>query len=259
MTMLENLEEVLLELNRFEKSSTNGKDEPTGASEGESSDLAAANAAAAVKIPPLLEEYISFVAKTGNTCFPWPKIKPLIKLKLEQVIAEFYSTSPTEDLPSVPNVDPFSFTACRDKVFAQLEFFNGIPFTVQRLCELLVAPKKHYKRTDKFMRALEKNVLVVSTVEAKANSSKDEDEEQEMTNGDGDNVSRPSSGHFCLNGDVDRLGEMREDEDNPKLPEEDQKEKEGLERLSSDGATEEAEEEDTKGNSPVIMNCDDKN
>ena len=37
---------------------------------------------------------------------------------------------------------------------------------MQRLAELLTAPRRHYKRTDKFMRALEKNMLIVSTVEA---------------------------------------------------------------------------------------------
>lgn len=39
------------------------------------------------------------------------------------------------------------------------------PFTIQRLCELLCSPRKHYKRTDKFMRGVEKNLLVVSTVD----------------------------------------------------------------------------------------------
>ncbi|CAB4063390.1 PPP4R2 [Lepeophtheirus salmonis] len=58
------------------------------------------------------------------------------------------------------------FDVVKDTVFEQLEFFAGIPFTVQRLCELLTSPSKHYKRTDKFMRALEKNMLVVSTVES---------------------------------------------------------------------------------------------
>ena len=37
-----------------------------------------------------------------------------------------------------------------------LPFFSGIPFTMQRLCELLTQPKRHYKRVDKFMRGLEK-------------------------------------------------------------------------------------------------------
>lgn len=30
------------------------------------------------------------------------------------------------------------------------------PFTIQRLCELITEPKKHYKRADKFLRGIEK-------------------------------------------------------------------------------------------------------
>ena len=105
------------------------------------------------------------VTRTGSTLFAWPKIKPLLRAKMERVIEEFYTHSPVDDLPAVPNVDQFSFPACREKVFQQLDCFAGIPFTVQRLCELLTAPRKHYKRTDKFMRALEKNMLIVSCVE----------------------------------------------------------------------------------------------
>ena len=137
---MDNAEEVLMELNHF----VTAKAPPE-------------------TLPPVLEEYFVHVAKTGATVFPWTKIKPVFRAKLENVITEFSPTS--EDVPAVPNVDQFSFGACKEKVFQQLDCFNGIPFTVQRLCELLIAPRKHYKRTDKFMRALEKNMLVVSTIE----------------------------------------------------------------------------------------------
>jgi PPP4R2 len=60
----------------------------------------------------------------------------------------------------MPNVDPFNFDAVKGKVFEQLDAFIGIPFTVQRLAELVTSPRRHYRRTDKFMRALEKNMLV---------------------------------------------------------------------------------------------------
>ena len=35
-------------------------------------------------------------------------------------------------------------------------FVFSAPFTIQRLAELVVEPRKHYKRTDKFLRAIEK-------------------------------------------------------------------------------------------------------
>ncbi len=148
----DNLEEVLMELNKLEKRL------------GESS---SADKSQSV-ITPVLDEYLNSVARTGATHFPWPKIKPLFRAKLESVIDEFHAFSPTDNLPAVPNVDAFSFSACREKVFQQLECFCGVPFTVQRLCELMTAPKRHYKRSDKFMRALEKNMLIVSTVDPKA-------------------------------------------------------------------------------------------
>ena len=37
-----------------------------------------------------------------------------------------------------------------------------IPFTIQRLCELCVEPKKHYNSAGKYLRAVEKSLLVTS-------------------------------------------------------------------------------------------------
>lgn len=50
----------------------------------------------------------------------------------------------------------------------RFDTFNGPPFTIQRLCELLSCPRKEYNRVDKFMRAVEKNILVVSTCELRS-------------------------------------------------------------------------------------------
>nr|SVE75344.1 EOG090X0BWU [Daphnia dolichocephala] len=117
------------------------------------------------EIPKTLEEYINHLAKTGETLFPWPKIRAVLRHKLELVIANFKEVCPTENLPPCPNVEPFNFEIVRDKILQQFDSFTCAPFTIQRLCELLCAPRKHYKRTDKFMRGIEKNLLVVTTVD----------------------------------------------------------------------------------------------
>ena len=37
--------------------------------------------------------------------------------------------TPTDEIPPVPNVDVFNFSAIKNKVFEQLDAFSGIPFT----------------------------------------------------------------------------------------------------------------------------------
>ena len=43
--------------------------------------------------------------------------------------------------------------------------FRSPPFTIQRLCELCVEPKKHYNSVGKYLRAVEKSILVTSTMD----------------------------------------------------------------------------------------------
>nr|CAG4641145.1 EOG090X0BWU [Eulimnadia texana] len=137
---MENAEVVLRELEEFERSDAHD-------------------------IPRTLEDYLQHIAKTGDVIFPWIKAKSLIRKKIEIIIAEFHKLCPTENLKPSPNVDPFNFDTQKAKIFDLFETFSSAPFTIQRLCELLIAPQRHYKRTDKFMRGIEKNLLVVSTVE----------------------------------------------------------------------------------------------
>ncbi|EKM83031.1 hypothetical protein AGABI1DRAFT_125508 [Agaricus bisporus var. burnettii JB137-S8] len=47
-------------------------------------------------------------------------------------------------------------------VFEQLDSFSSAPFSVQRLCELCVKPKSHYNSVGKYLRAVEKSILVTS-------------------------------------------------------------------------------------------------
>lgn len=120
------------------------------------------------QVPVELEEYLRYVAKTGNTLFQWTLVKPFIREKILNVIAEFAEQSSIADIPPYPNVDPFNYEAMKTVLLDRFDTFNGPPFTIQRLCELLSCPRKEYSRVDKFMRAVEKNILVVSTCELRA-------------------------------------------------------------------------------------------
>ncbi|XP_053608428.1 serine/threonine-protein phosphatase 4 regulatory subunit 2 [Plodia interpunctella] len=116
-------------------------------------------------IPQELNEYLAYVARTGDPVYQWPLVKSLFKEKLLNVITDFYETSPGIDIPPYPNVDPFNYDTMKNSLLERLDSFTSAPFTVQRICELLTYPRKQYNRVDKFMRAIEKNILVVSTRE----------------------------------------------------------------------------------------------
>ena len=124
-------------------------------------------------IPPVLDEYLLRIARNGEIIFPWGKLKPLLKRKLEVVCDEFNATT-TEEIPQqVPNFDNFHYETLKKSILQAVDAFTSAPFTIQRLCELVTNPKKHYNRTDKYMRGLEKNVLVVSTIEPRIGAQND--------------------------------------------------------------------------------------
>lgn len=116
-------------------------------------------------IPPILEDYFRSVAKTGKTLFPWQHLKMAFIQKVEQVMEQFCKEDPCDRLKPVPNVENTKFEELRQRIIDAMQKFTGAPFTVQRICELVTQPKKHYTQCDKFMRGIEKNVMVVSTVD----------------------------------------------------------------------------------------------
>ncbi|KAL4077180.1 PPP4R2-domain-containing protein [Scleroderma yunnanense] len=128
----------------------------------------------------------------------WGQLRDMIKYKLEQNISVFLSDA--EQGPQIieaepPNVGtpdsagnlrlaPFpprkrndlnpvdtpkvymnreEANEMKDAIFKQLhEFDEDPPFTIQRVCELCVYPKRYYKAIGKYLRAVEKSLLVTS-------------------------------------------------------------------------------------------------
>ncbi|XP_034023369.1 serine/threonine-protein phosphatase 4 regulatory subunit 2-B [Thalassophryne amazonica] len=113
---------------------------------------------------PLLEQFLCHVAKTGETIVPWSQFKNYFLFKLEEVMDDFRASAPEQRGPANPNVESIPFEDMKERILKIVKGYNGIPFTIQRLCELLTEPKRNYTGTDKFLRGVEKNVMVVSCI-----------------------------------------------------------------------------------------------
>ncbi|KAJ3603019.1 hypothetical protein NHX12_030763 [Muraenolepis orangiensis] len=113
---------------------------------------------------PLLEQFLCHIAKTGETLVQWPQFKNYFLFKLESVMEDFRASVPEQRGPANPNVESVPFEDMKERILKIVQAYNGIPFTIQRLCELLTEPKRNYTGTEKFLRGIEKNVMVVSCV-----------------------------------------------------------------------------------------------
>ncbi|XP_051518181.1 serine/threonine-protein phosphatase 4 regulatory subunit 2-A isoform X2 [Myxocyprinus asiaticus] len=113
---------------------------------------------------PILDQFLSHVARTGETMIQWSQFKSYFLFKLEKVMDDFIASCPEQRGPANPNVEYIPFEEMKQRILKIVNGYNGIPFTIQRLCELLTEPKRNYTGTDKFLRGVEKNVMVVSCV-----------------------------------------------------------------------------------------------
>ncbi|GCC20472.1 serine/threonine-protein phosphatase 4 regulatory subunit 2-B [Chiloscyllium punctatum] len=116
------------------------------------------------EVSSLLDQFLCHVAKTGETLIPWSQFKSYFVFKLEKVMDDFRASAPEPRAPPNPNVEYVPYEEMKNRILKIVNGFMGIPFTIQRLCELLTDPKKNYTGTDKFLRGVEKNVMVVSCV-----------------------------------------------------------------------------------------------
>ena len=117
----------------------------------------------ALDVPPTLLQVLEYTARTGAYVHEWELLKPLVLARMEQVATEANARNP--DCPSESAVH--SFDVVRKRLRASVQAFVLAPFTVQRLCEVLLDPTKHYKSTHKLMGSLEK-LVTVSSIQQRA-------------------------------------------------------------------------------------------
>jgi len=114
-------------------------------------------------VTPELEQILSDIAKTGLTCNRWDHLKQLIAYKLTQTVSGFSDFSSASDGTN-PEENPTG--SLHGRIDKALTEFPEPPFTLQRICELILQPQKHYKTAKKFLFAFEKLVTVSITNES---------------------------------------------------------------------------------------------
>ncbi|XP_037464746.1 serine/threonine-protein phosphatase 4 regulatory subunit 2-like [Triticum dicoccoides] len=117
--------------------------------------------------PEEMRAMIEVIAETGKFWHDWSFLKRLLSLQLMQVLGEYSEAQMVirEDGQQQNSL----FRETHSELFSQLNdallrFEEGPPFTLQRLCEILLDPKGTYTKLSKLALALEKNLLVTSTI-----------------------------------------------------------------------------------------------
>eukprot|EP01001_Neometanema_parovale_P013073 NODE_9431_length_642_cov_143.969171_g9165_i0.p1 GENE.NODE_9431_length_642_cov_143.969171_g9165_i0~~NODE_9431_length_642_cov_143.969171_g9165_i0.p1 ORF type:complete len:137 (+),score=24.85 NODE_9431_length_642_cov_143.969171_g9165_i0:56-466(+) len=90
-----------------------------------------------------------FIANTGRHCYEWELVKPVLSLAIQECLGNGTA----------------EFNEDRDDIISCLDSFSGPPFTLQRLCEILVEPERYYKTKEKIAFAMAKQTSVTSTIE----------------------------------------------------------------------------------------------
>ncbi|KAH9001350.1 PPP4R2-domain-containing protein [Lactarius akahatsu] len=136
------------------------------------------------------------ISSTDVLDVDWPKLRDIIKYKIDQNIAAFLADSHKTSSIYVPPFSPRPSTnggmklppftsrerdesnpneapkaeytaeeavAAKETIYSQLDGFDSAPFTIQRLADLCARPRENYTALGKYCRALEKSLFVTST------------------------------------------------------------------------------------------------
>lgn len=95
----------------------------------------------------------------------WEELQQAIVNRLGNVLDQYVERNKdcNEEDYQEPNVDKFDMEASRAEIMSLISSFTDPPFTIQRICELLLSPFFYYDKISTFLRGLEKNLRVVSS------------------------------------------------------------------------------------------------
>ncbi|XP_027109865.1 serine/threonine-protein phosphatase 4 regulatory subunit 2 isoform X1 [Coffea eugenioides] len=106
---------------------------------------------------------LEVIAATGKFWHEWDKLKGMLSFYLKQVLSQY----PEAKLSSEQQISSMgeTFLELVKRLDDALQsFVEGPPFTLQRVCEILLAARTIYPNLSKLALALEKNLLVTSVL-----------------------------------------------------------------------------------------------
>lgn len=108
-------------------------------------------------------QILQVIGSTGRFWHDWDKLKSMLSFQLKQVLSEYPEAKMTSEQQYASLGE--SYIELVNRLDEALTcFIEGPPFTLQRLCEILLGAKNIYPNLSKLALALEKNLLVTSTL-----------------------------------------------------------------------------------------------
>jgi len=94
----------------------------------------------------------------GDAIYRWDSLKHLVLIQLQNVLDEYKEAGEGK----LPPVDGESFEVRYGRLKQFLNDFAIPPFTIQRMAELLIEPRRHYRNADTFFFSFCKLVYGIS-------------------------------------------------------------------------------------------------
>jgi len=115
------------------------------------------------------DEILQEIARTGMICYPWELIKPIVAHKLEQVVGKYKLKKLNHPdqltLKRLMKEQPEHCLKDQQELYNKLLTFENPPWTIQRLCELLLQnPETQHHTRESVLFALRRLINVKSTL-----------------------------------------------------------------------------------------------
>ncbi|CAG8473803.1 9844_t:CDS:10, partial [Cetraspora pellucida] len=116
-----------------------------------------------LKILSTNDEVLTHISEMNQLTIPWPEVKDIIRERFEkesQLPIAINGTDPEQIDKVKAEIEEY-----KQNINKMLDEFERPPFTIQRTAELLLRPFQHHKTLIKWLRALEKVLMVQSSVD----------------------------------------------------------------------------------------------